>query len=463
MHHDGDLGRTVSHRPRHREFEDPIKVGILVDLELGPGAGGHVKFWERIARAAVTQTAVDLTVHFSGRRRETVPLACNVRYVIEPPQFSTERLPFLSHVPAHTDLAPWHPRLLRSLQAYDVIHTTDAYFAYARTASRAARRWQIPFVTSVHTNTPDVARLFTALTIERVLGRGLAAGLLVNGLNVPDIVARRMERRLVEHQKNSAFTFVARRDQLAAAASAAGGRAGLLRRGIDHDVFHPAKRDRDWLRAHFGIDPACFVVLFVGQLTPSKNARTLVEALRSQAASSPLKLVCAGQGQEKAAIEAALGPRVLCPGHLEPETLSRLYASSDVFAFPSQIEECANVVLEALASGLPALVSVEGGMDCIVVDGETGYVLPGRAPQAWAAAIDTLRRTPSLRQSMAASARRHAEAHIPSWRQVLDDDLQPRWREAACARRVTEHRMPPRTMPLGRRRVAELSGHTTMR
>src|SRR6185436_6939828 len=97
--------------------------------------------------------ALDLTVHFSGAEEATHDVAPNVRYRIHRPVLSTASLPFLSHIPDHTDLAPHNPRLGNHLAGYDVIHTTDT-FAFARTAARVARRHGIPLVSSVHTTIP---------------------------------------------------------------------------------------------------------------------------------------------------------------------------------------------------------------------------------------------------------------------------------------------------------------------
>lgn len=129
----------------------PLKVGVLVDLALTPDAGGHVKCWERIAEAAVEfPDQLDLTVHFNGLDRSSAPLRIelshSVRYVLMPPVFSTKRL--VRQVPDHTDLGLWHPALARMLSNYDVIHTTDAFFCYARTATQFARKSGIPIVSS---------------------------------------------------------------------------------------------------------------------------------------------------------------------------------------------------------------------------------------------------------------------------------------------------------------------------
>lgn len=415
----------------------PLKVGVLVDLPLGPRAGGHVRCWERLAQAALgLADRLDLTVHFIGTEAEERALGDSVRYRLEPPVFSTERLGFLSHVPDHTDLAPRHRRLERQLAAYDVIHTTDAYFAYARSALRVGKRQRIPVVNSVHTNTPEYARVFTAQTIERLFGAGMLARLLLDRMRLAERVEQSMLRRLADHQRRCAFTLVSRPDQLDATRALTGGRAGLLRRGVDHALFTPAKRDRAWLARRYGIPPERFVVFCAGRLNRGKNVRFLADAMAGLVADGvDAQLVCAGDGDDRAAILARLGERATCPGTVEAPELAMLYAAADLFAFPSRIEESANVVLEALASGLPVLVTRESGMGRVVADGLAGMILPGKAPEPWIAALTRLAGDPDRRRQMSRAARRQAERAVPSWRDVLEEDLLPHWQQAALHER----------------------------
>lgn len=384
----------------------PIAVGVLVDLARRADSGGHVKCWERLAEAAADLPGLDLTVHFAGPGRGTEKIAGNVRFVSEKPVFSTARLGFLlGEVPDDTDLAPWHPRLARVLPRYDVVHTTDAFFAYAKTALRSGR----PLVNSVHTNTPEYARLYAGRVFAR-LGLGT--------LGLERRVERRMRARLAAHQRRCAFAFVSRPDELEAARALTGGRAGLLRRGIDTGFFTPAKRRR--------VADGRLVVLYAGRVNAGKNVGVLVDAV---AASHPeVHLVCAGEGAMREEILARLGPRASCPGNLDPASLAEAYASADLFAFPSTIEEHANVVQEALASGLPVLATAS--MARAIEPGITGLVLPANDPRAWAEAIATL--GSERRVAMGAAARAAAETHLPSWRAVLVEDLMPRWREAAA-------------------------------
>jgi glycosyltransferase involved in cell wall biosynthesis len=408
---------------------------VLVDLVRRPEAGGHVNVWERLAAAAAEGAvgALDLTVHFSGAREGVEALAEHVRLRTHRPRFSTARFPFLSHVPDHADLARFHPGVAAHLEEVDVVHTTDAHFAFARTAERVACRRRIPIVTSVHTDTPRYARFYTAATVERLCGAGRTARLVLERFRAAARAEQRLARRLLAHQRLCAFTLLARPAQLEALARALPrDRLGLLRRGIDHALFSPAARDRAWLEARLGVARDRLAVLYVGRLDRGKNVLTLVDAVAALLAQGcPLTLVGVGEGPESAAIARRLPPEAaICPGALPQATLARVYASCDLFAQPSEIEECSNVVLEALASGLPVLAAAGGG-GRLIVDGETGLVVRDAGAGAWAEALRALAGDPERRHRLAMTARHWAEQTVPSWAQVLAEDLLPRWRRAA--------------------------------
>ncbi|MCY3020946.1 MAG: glycosyltransferase [Planctomycetota bacterium] len=413
----------------------PIKVSVLVDLIRSPNAGGHVKSWERFAESAIRQAGtLDLTVHFLGDKEEVVPLADNVRFRLHPPRFSTKRFGFLSHVPDHTDLAFYHPGLAKHLVTCDVIHTTDAFFTFARTALKVSRRHSIPLVNSIHTDTPSYTRVYTAQTVERVFGRGLASRLLLNGLKVHLRAERYMLRRLAGHQRHSAFVLVSTPDDCERMRQEMpADRVGMLRRGIDTAFFAPAKRDRAWLQQRFGVSPDQAVVLFVGRLSRGKNVLVLMEAVSRLAAEGlPICLVCAGQGDERQVIVERLGRSACCPGVVLGEDLARLYASADLFAMPSEIEVFCNVVQEAMASGLPTVLAQRGGMGRLIAPDETGIIVGDRSPESWAGALKTLCTDAEHRAAMGRAARAYAEKELPSWDDVLAKDLLPIWQSAAA-------------------------------
>lgn len=412
----------------------PLKVSVLVDLTRRPNAGGHVKSWERFAQAAIRLAErLDLTVHFLGGEETVVPLADNVRFCLHPPRFSTQRFSFLSHVPDHTDLGFYHPRLAQSLANCDVIHTTDAFFSFARTALKVSRRSGIPLVNSIHTDTPSYTRVYTALTVERALGHGLLSRFLLNGLKVHLRAERYMSRRLAEHQKHSSFVLASKPEELEQLRKAMpADRVRMLRRGIDTVFFTPAKRDRAWLQARFGIAQERLVILFVGRLSRGKNVGLLAEAVSRLAAEGlPVCLLCAGQGDELQSILARLGSSACCPGMVLGEDLARLYASADMFAMPSEIEVFCNVVQEAMAAGLPTVLAQGGGMGRLLASEETRLIVEERSAESWAKALKTLCLDRERRVTMGRAARAFAEKELPSWEDVLKQDLLTVWQTAA--------------------------------
>jgi glycosyltransferase involved in cell wall biosynthesis len=422
----------------------PLRVGVLVDLLWTPTAGGHVKTWERLARAALSAPeALELTVHFQGTTASRHILGSNVRYEMHAPVFSTARLPFLSHIPAHTDLARYHRRLASRLvidgagdglarNRYDVLHTTDGAFSFARTAARTSASRDLPLVTSVHSDTARYTRIFTAATIERLVGHGKLSRLLVDWLGLARFAERRMRRRLDAHLRRCAFVLLSRGDDWSRLVGLLGvDRIGRLRRGIEHRFFDPARRDRVWLEARLGIPRDRCLVICVGRIDRGKNVLTLMTALRQLLDRGlPVHLLCAGLGADRELVRAQLGEHATCPGVIDPETLARAYASADLCAQPSEIEEISNAVLEALASGVPVLVTDASGSEHLLVEGETGLVVQGGV-EAWVEALSALVTDPQRRQRMGRAARALALREIPTWRQVLLEDLLPIWRRAA--------------------------------
>ncbi len=413
----------------------PLGVGVLVDLALTAEAGGHVKCWQRLAEAAVDYGGqLDLTVHFSGGEPRRIELSPSVRYVLLPPVFSTARL--IRELPDHTDLAPWHPRLARALGGYDVIHTTDAYFCYAQTASRFAARRGIPLVSSIHTNTPEYARITTAKLLERALGHGFAYRAVADHLALPGLVSGLLGRRLARHLAAAATAAVEGNAGAEEAGYLRRHRGIWLRRGVDRTLFSPVRRDRLWLEQRFALPADHLIVMYAGKLNAGKNVPLLAPVIESvRRAGVPVHLLCAGAGAERAVLEAALGPALTCPGTLAQDELARAYASADLFLFPSAIDELGNAAVEALASGLPVLLARGSGAATRMADCPGLRVLPGDDPAPWAAAIVELAAAPHRRRAMGVAARSYVEARVPSWREVLEEDLLPIWRAAADAHR----------------------------
>ena len=408
----------------------PIKVAALVDLPRSPEAGGHVKCWERLAEAAAhAGLPLELTVFFSGRRRTEV-LGPGAKMEQLPPLFSTAQLKFLPYVPDHTDLAPYHPRLARELTSFDVIHTTDAFFAFARTAESVSRRRNIPLVTSFHTDTPAYTRIFTRQTIEARLG-GWPARKLIDDWQLPERQGRRMDQRLVQHVSRCVFAAATRPEDHALASAVLGrDHVGNLRLGIDKQVFGPHRADRVAIERRYRLPAGQVLALFVGRLDVGKNIHTLVDAVdAARAQGLPLHLITAGAGPAADEIGARLGSTATVAGYVPPDELARLYASVDLVTLTSEVEIRSMVGMEAMASGVPMLVSKKSGVAELFDHTPAMRVVDG-GPDEWAAALARIVLDREGRQAMAGAALDYARRHLASWREVLEEDLFSLWREA---------------------------------
>ena len=423
----------------YEPFMHPVRVAVMVDLDWGPDAGGHVKCWERFANAALNHAAeIDLTVFVSGSEVATTEMGANVRFTTLPRVLSTQNLRWLTgNLPDHTDLSPWHPQLAARLTGnFDVLHTTDAYFAFARTAQRVAKRSGVPLVNSIHTATPELTRLFTHRVLQRFAGDGWLAKWLAEGLRLPERAEAGKVAELTRHQSQCTYSLVSRQiDCDRAKTVLPAEQVRWLRRGADRGLFSPTRRDRAWLRTKFGVPEDAVLLLYVGRLDPSKNVMHLAEAVRTAAdAGAPLVLMCAGEGHLRAQVSAMLGDHAICPGRIEGENLARVYASADLFALPSEIEIYGNVVVEALASGVPALVAERGGMGFLVDPGRTGLVVSGEGSESWTRVLMNLANDRPKLASMRDSVCQSAPGILPAWDDVFTQDLLPVWRSAAKVR-----------------------------
>ena len=184
----------------------------------------------------------------------------------------------------------------------------------------------------------------------------------------------------------------------------------LMPRGVDADLFHPAKRTRN------PEDPVR-VLGFVGRLSVEKNIGLLVQIehdLVQNQNKGKEEFVIVGHGGDEAWLRERL-PNAEFTGVLRGEELSRAYANMDLFVFPSHTDTFGNVVLEALASGVPAIVTPDGGPRTIVRDGETGRIV---SDDQFTSAITEILADPARHAAMRQAAR--AYALTASWDSVFE-------------------------------------------
>lgn len=410
----------------------PIDVAVLVDLVRHPGAGGHVKAWERFADAARSFVGeLDLTVYFLGDGITETRLADHVRLRTVPPAFGTARLPWLQNGGGDTDLAAFNPHLARQLLGHDVLHATSA-FAFAKTARSIARSLGRPLVSSLHTEAGKFAKVYTGEIIEKLVGQGTISRWLIDGVGLPEISARNLDKardRILEASDHILVSDPA--DERRLHASKPGTPISYLRRGIDKSLFSPGKRDRLWLRERHGVPVDKPVLMFAGRVDESKRVLTVAKAARSLIDEGlELHVIIAGQGSEQTTIAAMLGEQVTLTGNVDQDELARLMASADLFVFPSESEIVGNVVIEAKASGLPVIVTAGATTSRLVSSpGDDGLLSAASTVEAYAASIKPLLIDPDRRLKMTRSARLSIEKTWPGWKDVLAEDLLPVWRD----------------------------------
>jgi glycosyltransferase involved in cell wall biosynthesis len=185
-------------------------------------------------------------------------------------------------------------------------------------------------------------------------------------------------------------------------------RIALLPRGVDTDLFTTDKRNHAEFE-RFGMNGAR-KLLYVGRVSREKGLDSLLSAFgRLRAARENVELVVVGDGPYKEDLQRQVqDENVVFVGYQRGEQLARIYASADVFVFPSTTDTFGNVVLEAQASGVPSVVANRGGPAEQVTPGVNGFVVDPDDSEQMARAIGDLLDDEGLRQDMGRAARRRA-------------------------------------------------------
>jgi glycosyltransferase involved in cell wall biosynthesis len=214
----------------------------------------------------------------------------------------------------------------------------------------------------------------------------------------------------------------------------------LMTRGSDPAQFDPSLRRR-------AADASEVIIGFVGRLSPEKNVRLLarVEEALERAMPDRFSFLIVGDGSERAWLESRLR-RARFTGVLRGGELARAYADMDLFVFPSETDTYGNVVVEAMASGVPVVVTGRGGPRFLVRPGETGLI--GESEDAFVGQVVRLGLDGELRRRMRRPARAFAESQ--SWDRVFEG-VYAAYGEAVLGRSAE----PKRAGSAGRAAVAE--------
>lgn len=309
-------------------------------------------------------------------------------------------------------------RELRQFQP-NLVHIATPDIA-GRSALRWARQRGIPVVASYHTHFASYLDYYRAGRLEGAVWRYLRW--FYSRCAHVYVPSESMESVLSDHGIT--------------------GNVRLWPRGVDVQRFNPGSRSSAWREGVPGAtgDP---IVTFVSRVVAEKGIGVfagVVEELRSRGV--PHRSVVVGDGPERVALErrlngsesrrdsrpveaaesirdaaGSIAPATHFTGTLQDRDLATAYASSDIFLFPSETETFGNVILEAMASGLPCVCANATGSSSLVRAGETGLLAEPRNVSEFASHVERLCRDGALRTRMGRAARTRSESL--HWDRVL--------------------------------------------
>jgi glycosyltransferase involved in cell wall biosynthesis len=263
-----------------------------------------------------------------------------------------------------------------------------------------------------------------------ILGRAAArlagvAGVVhtVHGWSFHSAQPRLVHRAYVEAERAAArvtdrIVCVSRADRERGLASGIGhaSQYRILRSGIDPSLYAVTDEARARARRAIGAKPDEIVVGSIANFKPQKAPLDFVEAARLARARDPrLRFVMAGDGESRPAVERAIAAANLagCVKLLGwRDDVPELLAALDLFLLTSLFEGLPRTVLQAMAASVPVVATDTGGVAEVVIDGETGRLVPPGNPAAAADAVVALAAAAGLRVRLAAAARSQLTAEF---------------------------------------------------
>jgi glycosyltransferase involved in cell wall biosynthesis len=301
-------------------------------------------------------------------------------------------------IPLYPDLRmglPARRRLLRAWQTHrpDLVHVaTEGPLGWS--AVRAARQLGVPVTSDFRTRFDEYGRHYTwegAVPLVRAYLRAFH-----NRTDRTFVPTRELQRQLSELDFE---------------------RLTVSTRGVDAHRFTPQNRS-EALRAQWGANADTPVLLTVGRLALEKNLGVALDAFGTVRERVPdVRLVMVGDGPQHNALRRRC-PDAFFVGTQHGEALAAHYASADVFLFPSLTETFGNVVVEAMASGLPVVAFDTAAAGMHVRSHESGYLAPLGNTDAFTQAAITLATDADLRQRLGHAARLTAQRL--DWPRVLE-------------------------------------------
>jgi len=190
----------------------------------------------------------------------------------------------------------------------------------------------------------------------------------------------------------------------------------VIHHGTDVEAFAKTTEDRKAVREELGIPEDCVAIGIVGRIAPEKGHHVLLDALKKIDGLYPLRLVVVGNGSDEPGVREqvqalGLSDKVVFTGFRDD--VNNVINALDVVTVPSTWEEpCSAVVQQAMALSKPVVGTRAGGTPEMVLEGETGLLVPPLNADALAGAIARLSGDAFLRKRLGAAGRDRAEAHF---------------------------------------------------
>ena len=296
----------------------------------------------------------------------------------------------------------YHGMVMEALRDFrpDVVHITGPG-DIGMMGAAVAHKLGIPVAASWHTNVHEYA----ARRFDRVLPRWFRGKGRSGLLQAIEDISFRLSAL---YYTVGRFHFAPNQELIDKLKAATGKPCSLMERGVDLDLFSPTHRSRG--------NDGQFVIGYVGRLSTEKKVRSFATLAKTVKAAgyNHVKFVFVGHGSEEQWLRENI-PGAEMSGVLRGVPLSRAYANMDLFAFYSETDTFGNVVLEALASGVPAVVSDKGGPKFIVEHERCGFICSNE--EEFNASVLRLIASESLQRDMTFAARRRAER--ASWDAVF--------------------------------------------
>lgn len=354
----------------------------------------------------VARTIAKLAEHLTT---VNTPATARVEILVIAPDTGSlpQPLPYQLHPVAGVDF-PVYPELKIPLPNYgeiakklkqfqpDLIHLVTP-FVIGLCGLKYAKDQQIPLVASYHTNIPQYLKYYNSRLFNRILWhflRWVHNQCQVNYCPSQDTL-KLLNNRGIRHLE-------------------------IWDRGIDCTEFNPRYRNEQ-LRNHLAKGKET-LLLYVGRLAQEKDLDILMKAMqRLRWQTDNVQLVLVGDGPMAPSLKKNAPDNVTFTGYKHGRELAEIYASGDIFVFPSTTETFGNVVLEAMASGLPVIAALAGGVKENLINDYNGLGCKPRNSGDMTNAIIKLIKDKTYRQQLSGQAREYALTK--SWDAVFNQLL----------------------------------------